>query len=752
MKVPLRVDAVAKNNKEYLDIWYGDNNHKLVPSPIKPYFYSKSNLRFYNAVTESLDAIALSDFKKRTFYKHSFKTRSELVDERTDETFEDNIPFIIRNRIDNPKLFYDYPQTELRFLYLDIEQSTSNGIFPTFDDYITSIAWATNDRKVHCAYLGEGKRSDKELLQFFIKKYQEIDPHVIVVFNKNYDIPTLLYRCTRNMLSTSDLTKTGKKPFFGGKESYNIDGVVIYDAAKSAREDQTLFGEVENRGLKEVSNFYGFKETKAPLTPQEMQEFIGTKKLAEYNKDDVRRLILLFDVYWINILYDAERLAIPLNFSVEMNTTNRGLIMLGDEHRRLGIIADGTNEQRYPEIFHRKGKKPGESNYQGALVGIIIDGKIQEKVALCKRFVDVYKADYSSMYPTTMATFNFSSDTTTLLKYEKYSPEFEMEEHDTYFIYAIPDDKINKRIILKVLKKQGFQSKLVQQLLDERAKYKKRYKSTGNPIDKAKSDNRKVGANGGIYGNQGSAKHPFGCVPQAIGTTGVDREAMMLLMNVLKDNYGKDCLIETDTDGVYFACPKDKFDKKRILNTFDKALIKKFKRRVNLSIDFDYYPAGYFYKAKNYALLTEKGKLILHGAAMKASSKNLLSKNLIRELAMAKLKGEDTEAIKKQYLSLDFPLKWFAMNITLRKPLHKYKNPASSMSSSLALAARHELGIPPDQGNIYHYVAARGGGYKLYQTARIDDINKEYYLSQVKELLKIFDARSVQKSLDVWLE
>ena len=752
MKVPLRVDAVAKNGKEYLEIWYGDNKYKLLPSPIKPYFYSKKHLSFPNAITESVEAIALSNFQKRTFYKHSFKTRKALTRCRSDDTFEDNIPFVLRNRIDTPELFYKFPQMELRFLFIDIEQSTSNGIFPTFDDYITSIAWCTNDRKIHCAYLGRGKHSDKKLIELFIEKYQEIDPHIIVVFNKDYDIPTLLYRCQRNKIPTTKLSKSGKKPFFGGKESYNIDGVVIYDVAKSAFEDQTLFGEVENRGLKEVSNYYGFNETRPPLTPQEMQEKIGTLDLAEYNKDDIRRLLILFDVYWTNIQYDADQLGIPLNFSIEMNTTNRGLIMLGDEHRKLGVIADGSNEQRYPEVFHRKGKKAGEPNYQGALVGIILKGKIKEKVALCKRYKDVYKADYSSMYPTTMATFNFSSDTTTLLEYQPYHPKFKMEEHDDYFIYAIPDNIIKKNVILKVLKKQGFQAKLVQQLLDERSTYKKRYKKNGKPIDKAKSVNRKVGANAGIYGNQGSKKHPFGCVPQAIGTTGVDREAMQLLIDILVDHYGEDCPIEADTDGVYFACPKDQFNRESILDAFDKALIKKFKRRVNLSIDFDYYPAGYFYKAKNYALLTEKGKLILHGAGLKASSKNLLSKNLIRELALAKLKKEPIESIKQQYLSLDFPLKWFAMNITLRMSLKKYKNPERSMSSNLATIARDTLGIPPEQGNIYHYIASKGNTYKLYQTARISDINKDYYLDQIKTILEIFDAEPLQKSIDEWLE
>ena len=751
MNVPLRVDAVKKGGKEYLDIWYGDNINKCILSPVKPYFYTDKRLSFSNAITESVDAISLSKFKKKTFYKHSFKTRDELVDQRNEKTFEDNIPFVLRNRIDNPNLFSQYSQKDLRFLFLDIEQSFKiNGIFPTYDDYLTSIAWSTNDRKMRCRYLSKGKDRDKDLLKAFIKSYQDIDPHVIVVYNKSYDIPTLLYRCKRNGINTNVFSKTKEKPYIGGKENYKIDGVVIYDVAKSTAEDQALSGEVENRGLKEVSNYYGFNEIRKPLTPEEMEKYEGTRTLANYNIDDVRRLCFLFDIYWINIEYDANALKIPLNFSVEMNTTNRGIIMIGDSYRKLGIIADGSNAHRFPEIFGKSKKKP---YYQGAIVGVFHKGKMLSKGTPLKKFSKpTYKADYSSMYPTTMAEFNFSSDTTTVVEYLPYKDQFEMKEFDDHFMYVIPDNRVGSRVVLKVLKKEGFQAKHVRQLLEERAKYKKRYKKTGNPIDKAKSVNRKVGANAGIYGNQGSAKHPFGCVPTAIGTTGVDREAIKLLMyDVLQALYGIETLIETDTDGVYFTCEKDEFDRELILNKFDEVLRKKFGKEFKLSIDFDEYKASYFYMAKNYILLTQKDKIILHGQVMKASNKNLLSKNLINELAKAKLYEEPINDIKEKYLTLDFPLRWFAMNKTLRMPFNRYKYPDRSISSRLAKDAEYALGIPKEQGNIYHYIASRGGKYKLYQLARIEDIDREYYLNQVKDILEIFDSNILEESLESWL-
>ena len=737
MKVPLRVDEKASSQREYFEVWYDDDKHKTVKSPVYPYFYSKKPLEFRNSVRSETTAKALSDLQETLFYRHKFRTRKELVQARNDDTFEDNIPFVLRNRIDVPDFFYQFKQTELRFLFFDIEQETTNGIFPTYDDRITSIAWATNDRKVKSIYLNKDRLSDKTLIELFIEQYQKIKPHIIVVYNKDYDIPTLLRRCEKNNISTVKLSKTKKKPYFGGKEDYHIDGTVIYDVAQSAFKDQSLNGEVENRGLKEVSNHFGFKEKRAPLTPKQMNEYIGTKTLARYNMDDVRRLMLVFNVYWPNIEFNANDLGIPLNFAVEMNTSNLALITLGDEFKKQHIISDGSNAQRYPEIFQRK-KKTGEKNYEGALVDIENTGTVRP----CK------KADYSSLYPTIMAEFNLSPDTTTLITYEKYRNKFEIAEHDDYFLYAVPDKEMKKTLIIKVLKKRGFAANLVKKNLDERSIYKQRYKKTGNLRDKALSSNRKVKANGGIYGIQGSAHHPFGFAPIAVTTTAIGREVMKILLSVIRDFYGN-VIYDVDTDGVYFTCNPKEFNKNRIRTELAKRLEERFHKKVNLSIDFDEYKAGYFYKAKNYVLLTLDDKIIFHGNTMKSSSKNILSRELIFQLAKAKLFDKPTKPIVDQFISLDFPLKHFAMNVRMGKHLHQYKND-SILVKRLALIAKEELGLTPEQGNIYHYVKTNDG-YQLYQLAKKEDIDRKYYLQQIDTILEVFNETPQQQSLEEWL-
>ena len=734
MRVPLAVDNVVKYGKEKFIIWYNGKSTE-VDCPLKPYFYSNKDLELPNAIQKKVKGIALSDYMEKTFYKYTFQLREDLVKARSDDTFEDNIGFILRHRIDMPNVFRKYPQTkELKFLYLDIEQYTKPGeLFPTYDDRITSISWCGNDRNIMCGYLKAETKSDKKLLEKFLEWYEKYDPDVLVVYNKGYDIVTLLQRCKKNRIDTSKFGRTKSKPYVGGKADIHIDGRVIYDVYESAAGDQSLTGNVVNRGLKEVSNWFGFKEVRKPLTPEEITRFTGQRELVEYNKDDVRRLLIAFDVYWPNIEYNADDLGIPISEAIYMNMTDLGIIEEGDAFRERNIIADGSNEQRFPEIFLRR-KSPHEPNYQGAVIDIYRTGV----------FEPIYKADYSSMYPSIMASFNLSPDTTTLMHYDPLGT-FKIEEDETSFVYHIPDEVLQKNMVIRVSKQPGFAAEIVAKFLKERAQYKKAWKETGNPKFRAMSDNRKVKANGGMYGTQGAAKHPFGFVPIAIAVTGIGRQCALLLVDVLNALY-PGSVIETDTDGVYFSAKN--VDTKTVIETFDKRIKERFPKELSLSIDVDSYDKGYFYKAKNYVL--KKGeKIIYHGGAMKASSKNDLSRNLIKELAVAKLSGEDTAPIIRRYHRLEFPLQDFAMSKTMGRHWSQYKNPESTQVCRLALDAQEFLGIKPEVGNQYHYIKGIHG-YKLYEISTLQDIDTQYYKEQIDKIVKMFDIKPPAPSLSKW--
>jgi len=749
VKIPLVVKPIVHRKKEKFEVWY-NGEKKIIDAPIKPYFYSYKPDLPIKAKLDKLEAIPLSNasmtdsFQKKTFYKYSFSTRSDLVSSRNKvgmkNAFESNIPFVVRHRLDYPDLWTKFPnKKKLNFIFLDIEQYTQpDQKFPTFEERIIAISWCGNDRDIKTIFLNKDTKSDGKMLRYFVDAWKKIDPDVIVVYNKNYDIPTIIHRCERNNIDTAHLSRSKEKPYVGGREGVTIPGRAIYDVYDSARVDQALNGEVADRGLKSVSNFYGYEEEREPLDMKQVHKYVGTKELIKYNIDDVKRLLKVFDVYWTNIEFNANDLKLPLNFVTDLNITNLGLVVVGDEYRKRDIIADGRNYERYPEIFQRE-KKSSEANYEGAIVDIYQKGY----------FEPVYKADFSSMYPNIMSSFNLSPDTTTLVEYRAYQPNFKMIEEDQWYIYHIPDRILERTLVIQVLKDRGFCSDLVGRFLDERSGYKKKWKQTKIKKWKALSDNRKVKANGGVYGIQGSSVHPFGFAPIGIATTGIGRVSMQLLMDVLKSIHPKS-LIETDTDGVYYSAKNH--DKDALIELFNEKVYEKFQKDdLTLTIDVDEFNKGWFYKAKNYVLEPKGGgKLIYHGAAMKSSSKSMINKNLIHELAYAKLNKKPTKKIVKEYLKLDFPLKDFAMSRKLGMHMHQYKQPDSTLVIQLARDAKRHFGIKPEIDTQYWYVKTKYG-YRLLELSRREEIDEEYYKNDIMNVAEMFDSHIISPTLDKWI-
>jgi len=738
MEVPLTVETKEINGKEKLSIWFNKKN-AVVNAPINPYFYSNDDLKINCVRKTRVEKVRLSDFQKKSFYKYEFKTIKNLTHQRNiiedmkgkNVVFEAHTTFLYRLRVDFPKLFKGYPHSDdLTFLFIDIEQwCPKEKLFPTYEDRIISISWATNDRKIKTIYLKKDTLSDKKLLELFIEQYKKINPDVIVCYNKTYDLPVIFERCRLNKIDVTQFSKNKTEPYLGGRHKVWIDGCVIYDIYDSTSADQSLTGNVPNKKLKIVSDYMGFKSTTLVIPGEQISDYIGTKELIMYNQEDVARLFFLFDVYWDEIVYKANDLGLPLSEAVNLNMSDLSLTMIGDLFREKNVLANGDNATRYPEIFLRE-KEKGEGNYQGALVLI-------KKRGL---FSPVYKADYGSMYPSIMATFNLSPDVCTLIRYERYKKDgFQIKEFDEYYEYYIPDKNLKKTVVLQSLKREGFFTLVILKLLKEEAVNKKKYRETGKKLYNSRSNISKVKGNGGMYGNQGNPMHPYGFAPAAVGTCGIGRECAKLLIGVLEKLY-PGCTIETDTDGVYFF--GEGINAERILHYFNEALKEKFKRELMLNIDIDEYDSGYFHKMKNYILL-KKGSIILHGVALKSSQQDNISKKVIHACADAKLHNKSTEQIARKYENLvvdDFDLKDFAIQVRLGRNTWEYTQRGKKHKSyEMAMRAYAKFNIKPKKGNLYHYVKILGG-YELYQLAKKEDIDVSYYRKNVKKVLKMLES------------
>ncbi len=759
MNVPLSVKATVSYGKEKLILWA--NQEKItVPAPINPYFYTLEEIDFpvekpqikHGKNSElfakqrsktvkkanppcshtAVEGVAISDFKKKTFYKYEFYTRSSLVANRVDgKTFEDNIIFTLRNRIDNPDFYLQYPHTnDLVLNFLDIEQVCSPGyLFPIYADNIVSISWAGNDREISTVLLDKGVQSDKKILELYGRKYSK--PDVEILYNKKYDIPTIIERCKRNGIPTNWMSKGLKDPYIGRSKIPYLEGIIVYDILDSTQADQSLSGNVSDRKLKTVTKHFGFEGK--DLDPSKISEYIGTPELIDYNQDDVRSLFHLFDIYMPGILHLADDLKIPLNLALDLSVFDLSTILLGDLYREHNIICDGSNRVRYPEIFQRK-KKKDEPNYQGPLVGI-------EKYG---RFVPTLKGDFSSMYPTIATVFNLSPDTCRLVEYQKYVENgFKILEEDDKFIYYIPDDVIDKTVVISVLKQQGFLSQAINKLLKERASDKAEYKRTGDKAAQARSWVAKLKANG-LCGILGSATHPFGYVPIAIAITGIGRQCIQLAIDTLESLY-PNSVCEFDTDGCYFTAKN--FDEDAFQTRFKQALKDKFKRSLDLEVEIDHYEKGWFYLAKNY-ILKKGDNVIIHGAALKGSHKAPIERDLTKELANVVLEGSPVAPIGKKYTdeldALSFPLKELAMQMTMGKPLKAYKSENCTIMQ-LARQAKEHFNIEPEEGNSYYYIKTKSG-FKLLQLAERDnnisqDVDIPYYVKKIEGIVEIFNTK-----------
>ena len=749
MRVPLQAISAVRGRREYLLIWSNRLGH-IVKAPFRPYLYSKKKLKISGAMVSEIEATAISNYKKTVFYKYSFNTRKDLVAGRSQDTFEDNIPFIMRNRIDNPDFFTNWPQTdELTFNFCDIEQSCpEDRVFPTYADYLLSIAWAGNDRDIKCIYLDKGMNEDKSLLEAYRGHYSK--PDVEVGFNKEYDLPTILKRCDRVNVSTDWLSKTRREPKVM-RRILHMDGTIIFDVLDAVNADQTLIGNVPDHKLETISDYFGF-DGHPGIDKSNITSYQGTQKLIDYNKEDVKRLMYLFDVYWEGIKFLADDLKIPLSEAVNLNVFSLGLIVLGDLYKQNNIICDGDNSVRYPEIFKRLNKKSTDPNYQAAIIDIY----------KYWYFEPVYKVDFSGMYPTIVSLFNLSPDTCRFVRYDSYKEDgFKIVEEDDKFIHYIPDNILNKTVVVSVLKKQGFLAATMTKFLKERAGFKADYKKTGSKIARVKSWNSKLKSNG-LLGVLGHGHHPFGHVMIIIVMCGIGRECEKLLIGVLEQLYPKST-IESDTDGVY--CSADNFDEDLVQKEFKNAIVKKFGKALGLEIDIDEYDSGWFYRAKNYVL--KKGDaVIIHGGALKGSNKTPFERNLTSELASAVVNKQPTDSIVDKYEKMmterNVTLVDLSMHVTMGMSPWKYVNKKST-ALQLAMQAKKYFGVQPRSGNSYYYLKTKGDytvgidqqgledeepmyKYLLYESAVRDEdvmwkIDFDYYEKRMRRIIDIFTGK-----------
>jgi DNA polymerase I len=250
-----------------------------------------------------------------------------------------------------------------------------------------------------------------------------------------------------------------------------------------------------------------------------------------------------------------------------------------------------------------------------------------------------------------------------------------------------------------------------------------------------------------FYGYLGFGQGHFADFDAAARVTQIGRDLLKKMIDWLNAHDAK--VIEVDTDGIYFV-PPDKID----IDELQRGLAKELPPGIEVEFD-EQFDAMFSYKAKNYALLTKDGDVVIKGGALKSRGlekfQRLFLEQMIKLLmegkpeAIVDLRREFEQKIREREWKIDMLMK----TDTLQDSLDKYR--AKIAGSARNRAAAYELALasgrnykPGDQ--ISYYVKATPKKVAAYEAAKLAtnfdpqnrDENVNYYVAKLSELVKKF--------------
>jgi len=250
-----------------------------------------------------------------------------------------------------------------------------------------------------------------------------------------------------------------------------------------------------------------------------------------------------------------------------------------------------------------------------------------------------------------------------------------------------------------------------------------------------------------FYGYLGFAQGHFADFDAAARVTQIGRDLLKKMIEWLNARSAQ--VIEVDTDGIYFV-PPENID----VDDLQKDLAKELPPGIDVEID-EQFDAMFSYKAKNYALLTNDGDVIIKGGALKSRGLEKFQRVFLEEMirlimqgkpeAVGDLRNQFERKIRNREWKIDMLMK----TDTLQDSLDKYR--AKIAGSARNRAAAYELALasgrnykPGDQ--ISYYVKATPKKVPAYEAAKLAsefdplsrDENVDYYVAKLDELVKKF--------------
>ncbi len=271
-----------------------------------------------------------------------------------------------------------------------------------------------------------------------------------------------------------------------------------------------------------------------------------------------------------------------------------------------------------------------------------------------------------------------------------------------------------------------------------------------------------------FYGYLGFAQGHFADFEAAARVTQIGRDLLKKMVDWLNAHGAQ--VIEVDTDGIYFVpppsakwegeAPAEPEDNRGSpggspsLAGFQRGLAAELPPGIEVEFD-EQFDAMFSYKAKNYALLTRDGDVVIKGGALKSRGLEKFQRVFLEEMIKLLMQGkpgaisELRDQFEQKIRDREWPIEMLTKTDTLQDSLEKYRQKIAG--SARNRAAAYELALtsgrayrPGDQ--ISYYVTGASKKVAAYENAKLAtdwdpatrDENIDYYAAKLDELMKKF--------------
>ncbi len=558
-------------------------------------------------------------------------------------------------------------------------------------------------------------RDENELLNRFVESVKKYDPDILTGYNSDlYDFDVIRERATKLRIKLDSLSVDGSGVAFSKRarvSAARLKGRVHVDLFHFINNILASILQTEVLSLDAVSaEILGDEKIEMEYAEivEAWTEEKNLEKLAQYCLKDSELTFRLSKVLLPQIfqltkivgqsLFDTSRMM--YGQLVEWYYTKRA--------KEMGRIL--PNPPKFEEIQKRQ-----QETYTGGYVKEPEAG-LHEKIAVI---------DFASLYPSISSTYNISIETLNCSCCKK----------DRHRVPELP--------FWFCRRKEGFESKVVKDLLTEREKLKKELKKLAphtppyNLINTRQMALKTVAnASYGYYGFAASKWYSKECAESitAFGRDWIKRMMEEAQKKGFQTLYG-------DTDSAFLGLGRK--SKKELLN-FLEGLNKELPGIMHVELE-DFYQRGIFIPRevgggvakKRYALIDEKGNLKIRGLEKVRRDWSNLAKRIQEGILKLILGEKDIEgAVKlvregvKMLKDRKVELKDLVVYEQLTKPIGEYKLISPHISAAKKLIAKD---IPVNAGSVVGFVIEKGTGSisekaQPIEFADLKRIDTDYYI------------------------